>query len=107
MCQQKALIVNSGRNTTLEGIELFGVSDRENVAGVRHQGTNLTMIGMHLHDNDDGILTGAHPPEPDYLLFDSCVFERKLGSASASAPMSPCMLSSWNQRKSVTTVSRL
>lgn len=76
VCQQKALVVNSGRNTTLQGFELFGVSDHENVAGVRHQGTNLTMVGMHLHDNDDGILTSAHPTEPDFLLFDSCLFER-------------------------------
>ena len=76
ICQQKALVVNSGLNTTLQGFELYGVSDQENVGGVRHQGTNLTMIGMHIHDNDDGILTNAHPVQPDYLLFDSCLFER-------------------------------
>ena len=76
ICQHKALVVNSGLNTTLQGFELFGISDRENVAGVRHQGTNLTMIDMYIHDNDDGILTSAHPSKPDFLWFDSCLFER-------------------------------
>ena len=86
ICQQKALLVNSGTNTTLRGLELFGVhsvADGGNVAGVRHQGTNLTMIGMHLHDNDDGILTSANPSRPDFLLFDSCLFERNGWNAAS------------------------
>lgn len=43
------------------------------------QGTNLTMIGMHIHDNDDGILGG----NADYLVFDGCLFEHNGWNAAS------------------------
>jgi hypothetical protein len=80
VCQQKALVVNSGVNTTLDNLELFGVSDDENVAGVRHQGVNFTMRNMHIHDNDDGVLAGT---VGDYILFDGCNFHSNGWNASS------------------------
>jgi len=59
----KAIWVLSGRNTTVENIEFSGcaVSDR-NGAGIRLQGEcGLIVRNCFFHDNEMGILTGAHP----------------------------------------------
>lgn len=58
----KAIWVVKGDNTTVENIEMSGatVAD-ENGAGIRLEGTNLTVRGCFFHDNENGILTGANP----------------------------------------------
>lgn len=50
-----------GNNITIENVELFGakVADR-NGAAIRLEGTHFTMRKSFLHDNENGILTGAN-----------------------------------------------
>ena len=57
--QGKAIWVISGADTTVENVELSGchVPDM-NGAGIRQQGTNLTVRHAWFHDNENGILTG-------------------------------------------------
>jgi MYXO-CTERM domain-containing protein len=59
----KGIFVIYANNATVENFELSGaVSDPGslNGAGIRHQGTNLTVRNCYFHDNEDGIL-GAPP----------------------------------------------
>jgi MYXO-CTERM domain-containing protein len=53
----KGIFVIGAPNATIESFELAGatVAD-QNGAGIRHQGTNLTVRDCYFHDNDDGIL---------------------------------------------------
>lgn len=46
-------------NATIENVEMSGakVTDK-NGAAIRHQGQNLTVRGVYLHDNENGILGG-------------------------------------------------
>lgn len=55
--QGKAIWVVSGSNVTIENIELSGaaVPDR-NGAGIRAEGTNLTIRNCYFHNNEMGIL---------------------------------------------------
>jgi hypothetical protein len=64
----KAIWVIAGDNTTVEYIEFSeaSVPDR-NGAGIRQEGTNLTVRHCSFHDNEDGILTGADA-ESDILI---------------------------------------
>lgn len=57
--QGKAIWVISGADTTIENVELSGchVPDM-NGAGIRQQGTNLTVRHAWFHDNENGILAG-------------------------------------------------
>jgi hypothetical protein len=55
----KGVFVISAPNATLENFELSGsacTDDSKNCAGVRHEGLNLTMRNVYLHDNENGIL---------------------------------------------------
>jgi MYXO-CTERM domain-containing protein len=56
----KGIWVISGNDTTVENIEFSGaaVPDR-NGAGIRQEGSNLTVRGCYFHDNENGILTGG------------------------------------------------
>jgi len=58
----KAIWVVKGNDTTIEGVEFSGakVPDR-NGAGIRQEGAGLTVRDCYLHDNENGILTGANP----------------------------------------------
>jgi hypothetical protein len=55
----KAIWVIKGNNTTVENIELSGarVGDR-NGAGIRQEGSDLTVRHCYFHDNENGILGG-------------------------------------------------
>lgn len=56
----KAIWVISGKDTTIENIELSGATaTAENGAGIRQEGDNLTVRNCYFHDNENGILTGA------------------------------------------------
>jgi hypothetical protein len=56
--QGKAIWVISGSNTDVENIEFTGATVPDNNgAGIRAQGTNLTIRNCYFHDNQDGILT--------------------------------------------------
>jgi hypothetical protein len=57
--QGKAIWVISGNDTTIDNIELSGCHVPDlNGAGIRQQGTNLTVRHAYFHDNEDGILSG-------------------------------------------------
>jgi len=56
----KAIWVISGDNTTVENIEFTGATVPDmNGAGIRQEGSNLTIRNCYFHDNQDGILTDA------------------------------------------------
>jgi hypothetical protein len=59
----KGIYVVNGGNVTLENLELTGANVNEydglNGAGIRVQGTGLTVVGCYIHDNQDGILATA------------------------------------------------
>jgi hypothetical protein len=58
--QGKAIWVIQGNDVTLENIELSGAEVPDlNGAGIRAEGTNLTIRGSYFHDNQEGILGGA------------------------------------------------
>jgi hypothetical protein len=58
--QGKGTWVISGKNTTIENIELSGASvPDQNGAAIRQQGDNLTVRNCYIHDNEDGILTDS------------------------------------------------
>ncbi len=59
--EQKAIWVIKGDDTTVEHLEFSGcrVPDR-NGAGIRQEGASLTVRHCRFHDNENGILTGAH-----------------------------------------------
>ncbi|MFZ1730880.1 MAG: T9SS type A sorting domain-containing protein [Bacteroidota bacterium] len=55
----KAIWVIQGNNTTVEWIEFSGATvPDKNGAGIRQEGTTLTIRRCFFHDNEDGILAG-------------------------------------------------
>lgn len=77
--QGKAIWVIAGDRTTVDRIELSGaaVTDR-NGAGIRHEGTDLTLTRCWFHDNEMGILTGADP-HSDVVVTRSRFFRNGAG----------------------------
>lgn len=60
--ERKAIWVLKGKDITVENIEFSGaVVPDLNGAGIRFEGTNLTLRNCHFHHNQMGILTGANP----------------------------------------------
>ena len=56
--QGKAIWVISGKDTTVENIEFTGATVPDlNGAGIRQEGSNLTVRNCYFHDNQEGILT--------------------------------------------------
>jgi hypothetical protein len=57
----KAIWVVKGNDTTIEGVEFSGAKvPDQNGAGIRLEGTGLTVRDCYFHDNENGILTGAN-----------------------------------------------
>jgi hypothetical protein len=60
---RKAIWVINGNNTTVENIEFTGAHDKagldKNWAGIREQGSTLTVLNCYFHNNDEGILVNA------------------------------------------------
>lgn len=77
--QGKAIWVIAGDRTTVDRIELSGgsVPDR-NGAGIRQEGTDLTVTRSWFHDNENGILTGADP-DSDVVIRRSRFFRNGHG----------------------------
>ena len=69
----------AGDRTTVDRIELSGatVPDR-NGAGIRQEGTDLTVTRSWFHDNENGILTGADP-DSDVVITRSRFFRNGAG----------------------------
>lgn len=66
-------VIETGTNNiTIENLELKNArlnTYRANAAGVRAQGTDLTLRNCYIHDNDDGVLGGD-----GNVLFEYCEF---------------------------------
>jgi len=57
----KAIWVIKGNNTTIESVEFSGAKvPHRNGAGIRLEGSGLTVRDCYFHDNENGILTGAN-----------------------------------------------
>ncbi|HWP45673.1 MAG TPA: right-handed parallel beta-helix repeat-containing protein, partial [Candidatus Limnocylindrales bacterium] len=66
--QGKGIWVIAGDNTTIENIEFSdAVVPDHNGAGIRLEGSGLTVRNCYFHDNEMGILTGANP-KSDLLI---------------------------------------
>lgn len=60
--QGKGIWVISGNDTVIENIEMSGASVPDhNGAAIRQEGTNLIIRNCYIHDNEEGILSGANP----------------------------------------------
>ena len=69
----KATFVISGKNALIENIECSGVAVKaKNGACVRHQGKHLTLLGVHFHDSQQGVLTTSTSGD---LIIKYSVFE--------------------------------
>lgn len=72
--QGKAIWVIAGDRTRVDRIEMSGAAVPDaNGAGIRQEGTDLTVTRSWFHDNQDGILTGADP-ESDIVIRRSRFF---------------------------------
>lgn len=72
--QGKAIWVIAGDRTRVDRIELSGATvPDDNGAGIRQEGTDLTVTRSWFHHNQDGILTGADP-ESDIVIKRSRFF---------------------------------
>lgn len=82
VCGQKGIIVTGGQNAVIKNLELYGATDNENYAGIRHDaaGFNLTLDNVYIHDNDDGLLASA---SGDTILIQNSKFERNGMNASS------------------------
>jgi hypothetical protein len=69
----KGIWVIDGDDTRVENVELSGASVPDaNGAGIRQEGTNLTVVKSFFHDNQDGIL--ANPDANSDIVVDSSEF---------------------------------
>jgi hypothetical protein len=69
----KGTWVIDANNTTVSNVELSGAAvPDQNGAGIRQEGTGLTVVGSSFHDNEDGILTGANSASD--IVIDSSEF---------------------------------
>jgi hypothetical protein len=73
VCQDKAIFVISGSNVTIRAIEFAHArSSQRNGAGIRGEGTNLTIENSRFVDNENGILTGENPQS--HIIIRDSVF---------------------------------
>ncbi|KRE92906.1 hypothetical protein ASG76_15735 [Nocardioides sp. Soil774] len=77
--QGKAIWVVVGDRTRIDRIELSGASVPDgNGAGIRAEGTDLTVTRSWFHDNENGILAGADP-DSDVVVRRSRFFRNGAG----------------------------
>lgn len=76
--QGKAIWVIRGDDTTIENVDMSGarVPDR-NGAAIRAEGRNLYLRNVYLHDNENGLLSGADPASN--ITIEHCEFARNGG----------------------------
>lgn len=81
--QGKAIWVVRGDDVTIENVEMSGahVPDR-NGAAIRAEGRNLYLRNVFLHDNENGLLTGASPSSE--ITIEHCEFARNGGGDGQS-----------------------
>lgn len=73
--QGKAIWVVRGDSVTIENVEMSGarVADR-NGAAIRVEGRNFYLRNAYLHDNENGLLSGANPTSE--IVIEHCEFAR-------------------------------
>lgn len=73
--QGKAIWVVRGDDVTIENVEMSGarVADR-NGAAIRVEGRNFYLRNAYLHDNENGLLSGANPTSE--ITVEHCEFAR-------------------------------
>lgn len=77
--QGKAIWVIAGNRTTVDRLEFSGAEvPDENGAGIRQEGTGLTVTRSRFHHNENGILAGADPAS-DIVIRRSQFFRNGLG----------------------------
>lgn len=77
--QGKAIWVVAGDRTRIDRIEFSGATvPDQNGAGIRQEGTDLTVTRSWFHDNQNGILTGADP-DSDIVIRRSRFFRSGAG----------------------------
>ncbi|GAA1435604.1 right-handed parallel beta-helix repeat-containing protein [Mycobacterium cookii] len=77
--QGKAIWVVAGDRTRIDRIEFSGAAvPDQNGAGIRQEGTDLTVTRSWFHDNQNGILTGADP-DSDIVIRRSRFFRSGAG----------------------------
>jgi hypothetical protein len=63
IANRKGIWVIDGNNTTVQNIEFVGAHDAKgldrNWAGIRQEGSTLTVVNCYFHNNDDGMLVNA------------------------------------------------
>ena len=73
--QGKALWVIRGDDVVVENVEISGVKvPHRNGAAIRLEGRNFTLRDAYVHDNENGLLTGANPQSD--VTIDHCEFAR-------------------------------
>lgn len=98
--QGKAIWVVAGDRTTVDRIEFSGATVPDhNGAGIRQEGTDLTVTRSWFHDNETGILTGADA-DSDVLVRRSRFFRNGAGDGYShnlyvGAVRSLTVLGSW------------
>jgi MYXO-CTERM domain-containing protein len=81
IAQSKGIYAVSGNDLTIENLELFGAHSAngccpsdQNGAAIRAQGTNITVRGSYLHDNDNGFLNGSATDGVGNVTIENCEF---------------------------------
>jgi hypothetical protein len=60
--QGKAIWVTAGNNIRIENIEFSGCKVPDgNGAAIRAEGADLTLLGVYIHNNEDGLLSAPNP----------------------------------------------
>jgi hypothetical protein len=58
----KGIWLIQGQNTTIDNIEFSGARSIDNAAGIRQEGSGVTIRNCYFHDNQNGILGGLDTP---------------------------------------------
>jgi len=84
ICQEKAIFVISGSDVTVRGITFTRARSRDgNGAGIRAEGTNLTVERSIFLNNEEGILAGGNPQSS--LIIRDSVFDHNGSCSNACA----------------------
>lgn len=84
--ERKAIWVIRGDRVRIENMEFSGARVRDmNGAGIRFEGSHLTIRDSRFHDNQMGILTGFRPGSE--IEIEGCEFARNMADPNADRPL--------------------
>jgi len=82
--QDKGIWVIQGNDVTVDSMEFSGASVSDaNGAGIRFEGTNLTVTNSSFHDDENGILEGMVNPDSDIVIKDSLFYHCGAGDGQS------------------------